>query len=170
MGTLYGGSATSARDIGIGLSGIGLTLSLEGRYPIALADGWRLEPQAQIIWQHISLDSRTDAFSPVSFSLDDAVTGRIGLHLEGDVTLGDIDLEPYLKANLWHGFGGTDSVSFGSDAIDTAIGGTSLELGGGVVAKLSENVSLFATGDYTTNIGGPSQHVLEGNVRLRIKW
>jgi autotransporter family porin len=170
MGTWYDGSATSDRDIGVDLEGGGLTLSLEGGYPIPLADGWRLEPQAQIIWQHISLDDQADAFSPVSFSLDDAVTGRIGLHLEGDVTMGDIDLEPYVKANLWHGFGGTDEVSFGGDAIGTDIGGTSLELGGGVVAKLSETVSLFATGDYTTNIGGESQHVLEGNIGISIKW
>ncbi|KKC37371.1 autotransporter [Devosia epidermidihirudinis] len=170
MGTWYGGNATSVRGVGIGLDGGGLTLSLEGGYPIALADGWRLEPQAQLIWQHIGLNSTEDRFSPVSFSLDDAVTGRIGVRLEGDVTLGDIALEPYLKANLWHGFGGTDTVSFGGDAISTATGGTSLELGGGVVARLSETVSLFATGDYTTNLGGQSQHAFEANIGLSIKW
>lgn len=170
MGTWYGGSANSVRGVGIGLDGGGLTLSLEGGYPIALADGWRLEPQAQVIWQHIGLSSTEDTFSSVSFNLDDTVTGRVGVRLEGDVMLGDIALEPYLKANLWHGFGGTDTVSFGGDAISTTMGGTSLELGGGVVAKLSDTVSLFATGDYTTNLGGQSQHAFEANIGLSIKW
>jgi hypothetical protein len=49
------------------------------------------------------------------------------------------------------------------------IGGTSLEIGGGVVAKLSDATSLFATADYT-NLGGEEIRVFEGNVGLSVKW
>ena len=86
------------------------------------------------------------------------------------MVVGDIDLQPYLKANLWHGFGGTDTVSFDTDGIDTELDGTSLELGGGLVASLSDNVSLFATGDYTTNLGGQEQNIWEGNIGISVKW
>jgi len=41
---------------------------------------------------------------------------------------------------------------------------------GGVVAKLTDKVSLFATGDYTTNLGGDKRRILEGNLGISVKW
>lgn len=170
MGTLFTGSATSARSVGIDIDGGGFSASLEGGYPIALDENWTIEPQAQLIYQHTSLADQTDRFSPVSFQLDDAITGRIGAQLEGSVIANGIALTPYLKANIWHDFGGLDRVNFAGFPIDTQYKQTSLDLGGGVVAKLSSAVDLFATGDYTTNLGGQSQQALEGNIGLRVKW
>lgn len=78
-------------------------------------------------------------------------------------------MQPYLKANLWHSFDGTDSINFGSDVISTDFGGTSLELRGGIVATISKDVSLFATADYTFEVAGERQRVIEGNVGLRVQ-
>lgn len=47
---------------------------------------------------------------------------------------------------------------------------TSFEFGGGVVAEVTDKVSLFATGDYTTNLGGDKRRILEGNVGISVKW
>ncbi|MBZ9812064.1 MULTISPECIES: autotransporter outer membrane beta-barrel domain-containing protein [unclassified Mesorhizobium] len=170
MATFFSGDATSTRDIGIDVKGTGVTASLEGGYPIALAQGWTLEPQAQLIWQHLSLDDAEDRFASVSFDLDDNVTGRLGLRLQGETTLNGTALQPYLKANLWHGFGGTDHVNFDTTDISTESRSTSFEFGGGVIAKVTDKVSLFATGDYTTNLGGDKRRILEGNLGVSIKW
>ncbi|MBZ9875004.1 autotransporter outer membrane beta-barrel domain-containing protein, partial [Mesorhizobium sp. BR1-1-9] len=170
MATFFSGDATSTRDIGIDVKGTGVTASLEGGYPIALAQGWTLEPQAQLIWQHLSLDDAEDRFASVSFDLDDNVTGRLGLRLQGETTLNGTALQPYLKANLWHGFGGTDHVNFDTTDISTESRSTSFEFGGGVTAKVTDKVSLFATGDYTTNLGGDKRRILEGNLGVSIKW
>jgi outer membrane autotransporter protein len=170
MGTWFDGDATSSRRVGIDLGGTGVTASLEGGYPIALDDQWTLEPQAQLIWQHLSLDDQTDRFSTVSFDTDDTVTGRLGLRLQGALPFGGGVLQPYLKANIWHDFDATDSVSFGGDPILTDRESTSFEFGGGVVAKLSDTWSVFATADYTTNLGGDKRRVFEGNLGLNIKW
>lgn len=170
MATFFSGSATSSRDIGIDIDGTGITASLEGGYLIALAQGWTLEPQAQLVWQHLSLDDAKDRFSSVSFDLDDQVSGRLGLRLQGETVLNGIALQPYLKANLWHDFGGTDHVNFGATDISTEGKSTSLEFGGGVVAKVTDKVSLFATGDYTTNLGGDKRRILEGNLGFSVKW
>ncbi|MCA0028867.1 autotransporter outer membrane beta-barrel domain-containing protein [Mesorhizobium sp. B263B1A] len=170
MATFFSGDATSTRDIGIDVKGTGVTASLEGGYPIALAQGWTLEPQAQLIWQHLSLDDAEDRFASVSFDLDDNVTGRLGLRLQGETTLNSTALQPYLKANLWHGFGGTDHVNFDTTDILTESRSTSFEFGGGVTAKVTDKVSLFATGDYTTNLGGDKRRILEGNLGVSIKW
>ncbi|WP_404925972.1 autotransporter outer membrane beta-barrel domain-containing protein [Mesorhizobium sp. ORM16] len=170
MATFFSGDATSTRDIGIDVKGTGVTASLEGGYPIALAQGWTLEPQAQLIWQHLSLDDAEDRFASVSFDLDDNVTGRLGLRLQGETKLNGTALQPYLKANLWHGFGGTDHVNFDTTDISTESRSTSFEFGGGVIAKVTDKVSLFATGDYTTNLGGDKRRILEGNLGVSIKW
>ncbi|NGO55390.1 autotransporter outer membrane beta-barrel domain-containing protein [Allomesorhizobium camelthorni] len=170
MGTWFNGSATSSRGVGIDLDGSGVAVSLEGGYPIALTEGWTLEPQAQLIWQHLSFDDQEDRFSTVSFDLDDAVTGRLGVRLQGEMMFGEMKLQPYLKANLWHEFGATDSISFGPNVIATELEGTLLEAGGGIVANVTENVSIFATGDFTTELDGERTRILEGNIGLSIKW
>ncbi len=170
MATFYSGSATSSRDIGIDVKGTGVTASLEGGYPIALGQGWTLEPQAQLVWQHVSLDDIEDRFSSVSFDLDDSVDGRVGLRLQGETAMNGIALQPYLKANLWHDFGGTDRVDFEGTGITTDGKSTSFEFGGGVVAKVTDKVSVFATADYTTNLGGDKRRIVEGNLGLSVKW
>ncbi|WP_411908832.1 autotransporter outer membrane beta-barrel domain-containing protein [Mesorhizobium sp. CO1-1-9] len=170
MATFFGGDATSSRDVGIDIGGTGVTASLEGGYLIALAQGWTLEPQAQLIWQHLSLDDAKDRFSSVSFDSEGSVTGRIGARLQGESVVNGIALQPYLKANIWHDFGGTDRVSFDTTDISTEGRSTSFEFGGGIVAKVTDKVSIFATGDYTTNLGGDKRRILEGNLGFSVKW
>ncbi|RUZ74353.1 autotransporter outer membrane beta-barrel domain-containing protein [Mesorhizobium sp. M7A.F.Ca.US.006.01.1.1] len=170
MATFFGGSATSSRDIGIDVGGTGVTASLEGGYPIALGQGWTLEPQAQLVWQQLSLDDASDRFASVSFDTDGSVTGRLGARLQGETTINGMALQPYLKANIWHDFGGTSHVNFDTTDISTEGRSTSFEFGGGVIAKVTDKVSIFATGDYTTNLGGDKRRILEGNLGFSVKW
>lgn len=170
MGTWFGGDATSSGGEKLDVGGTGVTASLEGGYPIALTPEWTLEPQGQLVWQHLSLDDQADSFSTVSFNSDDVLTGRLGVRLQGLFQTEAATLKPYLKANLWHEFDGEESLDFSGDPIAVETGGTSVEFGGGVIAQLTEKTSLFATADYTTNIGGEKKRVFEGNIGLSVKW
>ncbi|WP_288194459.1 autotransporter outer membrane beta-barrel domain-containing protein [uncultured Phyllobacterium sp.] len=170
MGSWFNGSAKTNRGIGIDTNGSGITASLEGGYPISIAQDWVLEPQAQIIWQDLSIDNQNDGFSSVNFNTDNSWTGRVGMRLQGNVETSAGLLQPYLKANLWHAFDGSDRVRFGSDIISTDFGGTSLELGGGIVAAVTKDVSLFATADYTFEVDGEKQQVIKGNAGVRVHW
>jgi outer membrane autotransporter protein len=38
------------------------------------------------------------------------------------------------------------------------------------VADLTKSLSLFATADYTTNLGGEKTRAWEGNLGLNVKW
>ena len=89
---------------------------------------------------------------------------------QGETTINGMVLQPYLKANIWHDFGGTDTVRFDTTDISTEGRSTSFEFGGGVVAKVTDKVSIFATGDYTTNLGGDKRRILEGNLGFSVKW
>ncbi|MEK1850853.1 MAG: autotransporter outer membrane beta-barrel domain-containing protein [Phyllobacterium sp.] len=105
MGSWFSGDATSLRDVGIDIDGTGITASLEGGYPVALLQSRTLEPQAQLIGQHLSPE-QSDAFSDVGFDTDDGVTGRLGFRLQGKYV---VRFQPYVKANFWHDFSGTDA-------------------------------------------------------------
>lgn len=170
MGTWFGGDANSIGGTGIDIGGSGFTTSLEGGYPIALAGHWSLEPQAQLIWQDISLDDKRDAYSTVSFGSDKSWTGRLGARLQGSFQTPNGLLQPYLKANLWHNFDTTDTARFGADPMSTSTKGTSVELGGGLVYAFNTSWSAFATADYKFDVSGEHQRVFQGNVGLRLRW
>ena len=64
-----------------GTDGFGVAASLEGGYPLALSEGWILEPQAQAIFQAIEVDSFSDGFADISFDDTNSLVGRLGLRL-----------------------------------------------------------------------------------------
>ena len=171
MGTLIEGEPHSDRGLRADLDGEAFTASLEGGYPIALGAGIALEPQAQAIWQHVDLDNSKDDIARIEYDTPDSFTGRVGLRLFGDFAVADGDSwQPYLKANLWYSSSETDTVSFGADEIKTKVGTTAVELGGGIIAKFSDRVSLFGTGDYLFDVAGQDKEVIEGNLGLQLAW
>jgi outer membrane autotransporter protein len=165
------GDARSDRGAGASTGGSAVTGSVEGGYPIHLGANVTLEPQAQLIWQHLSLDRTQDRFSAVTFDAGNSLTGRIGARLQSRFQLGSVQMQPYLTLNLWHSFAGTDKIGFGAaDVIPARFDGTSLEVGGGIVAKLSSAVSLYATAGYTSGLGNEKGHSTQGNLGLRVTW
>ncbi len=174
LGSRYDGEALSTRGLGIGLEGDGWTASAEIGRPLHWREGsrWALEPQLQLIWQHVSLDDQADRFASIGFDSDSALTGRIGLRLSADFPTDSGLWQPYLKLNYWHGSSGEDRLRFDQDLIVTEQGYNAVEFGGGVVAVLNAHTSLFLTADYTADTGerGQDRETLEGNLGLRIDW
>jgi len=168
VGSRFDGDATSDRSVGVDIDGDGTMFSIEGGYPFALGENWALEPQAQVIWQQLSFDDQQDRFSTIAFDAEDAVTGRVGVRLIGKHE--NSWLQPYLKANYWHGFGGTDSVRFGTDLIDSEQRFNAFEFGGGLIARFSDKVSFYLTGDYMVDTGDEERKTFEGNLGMRITW
>ncbi len=169
IGSRFDGDAKSSRGLGVDLDGDGATVSLEGGYPFALGQDWTIEPQAQAIWQKLSFDDKRDAFLAVSFDAEDAVTARVGLRLiRSDASA---RWRPYLKANVWHGFGGSDRIAFGADRIESEQKFDAFEFGGGLVARINDRASFFAAVDYTVDAGDDEERkIFEGNLGLRIAW
>lgn len=174
LGSRYDGKATSSRGTGIDLDGDGLAASLEIGRPVRWREDsrWSLEPQAQVVYQHVSFDGQRDDFATIAFDSDNALTGRIGLRLSADFPTTQGLWQPYLKLNYWHGFGGQDEVRFDADRIVTQQRYNAVEIGGGVVAKLTSRVSFHFTADYTTDTGdgGSDRETVEGNLGVRIDW
>ncbi|KPG94789.1 autotransporter family protein [Pseudomonas sp. RIT-PI-r] len=171
MGTRFDGDNHSDRGVKLDNRGHALTLSAEAGFPLPISDTWVIEPQAQVIHQKISLDSQDDGISRVSFDSDGAWTGRLGARLKGRYQVSGLPVEPYLRANLWHTFSGTDSVTFGtSDVITTEQKSSTADIGLGVVLTLDRAVSVYASTDYTSNIDSNDLRGVVGNLGVRISW
>jgi autotransporter family porin len=169
MKSWFDGRAVSNADVGVEIDGEGLTASLEGGRPMTVGDGWILEPQAQLIWRDLTLDDQTDMFAAIGFDAEDGLTGRLGARLRRDPARAG-RLQPYLKVDLWRDFDADQRVAFDGDVVTTNLKGTSLEVGGGVTAALTRAISLHAVVDYTVQVEGERQRILEGVVGLTVRW
>ncbi len=171
MGTRLDGDNRSERGLKIDNRGHALTLSAEAGYPFAVVTDWVLEPQVQIIHQKVSLDTQDDGVSKVEFDSDSAWTGRLGARLKGRYQVSGMPVEPYLRANLWHTFSGTDTVTFDdTERVKTQQRASTGDLGVGVIVSLAPTVSVYAGADYITNLDSSQQRSVAGNLGVRISW
>lgn len=164
------GRARSDRGDKLDIDGHAWTASLEAGYPVALSEHWHLEPQAQLIAQKVSLDTASDSVSRISHDAQIELTGRLGMRLEGAFTgnSGRL-LQPYAQVNLWHGDGGRDTLTFDDvDQIKTDYRYTSVQLESGVVAPVSQALSLYGGVQYTANLDSRQQEA--SGVNLGLRW
>jgi outer membrane autotransporter protein len=171
MGTRLDGDNKSDRGVKMDNKGHALALSAEAGYPIALSEHWVVEPQVQVINQQIDMDSQDDGISKVSFDAQDYWTGRLGARLKGRYLVHDTPIEPYLRANAWRTFGGSDTVTYDDvDRIKSDHKSSSADLGVGVVARLSSAVSVYLAADYNTNLDSNELEGVSGNAGIRMSW
>lgn len=171
MGTRFDGDSKSVRDVKIDNKGHALALSAEAGYPIAVSDNWVVEPQVQVINQHIDMDSQYDGISRVSFNSQDYWTGRLGARMKGRYLVQNTPIEPYVRVNAWRTFGGSDTVTYDDvDRIKTDHKSSTADLGVGVVAKLSSTVSVYLAADYNTQLDGNALEGISGNAGVRMSW
>ncbi|NMM03293.1 autotransporter outer membrane beta-barrel domain-containing protein [Paraburkholderia sp. RP-4-7] len=151
--------------------GNAVTGSLEGGLPIPLGAGLTLEPQAQLVWQHLALSDFYDGVSSVGFNSGNTFVGRIGARLQGQFDAFAIAWRPYLRVSFLREFGSDDEVTFGGGTVMTGnVGQTAAQLGAGVVGKFSTSGSVFATLGWVTNLGGAHQRTVTGDAGVRWVW
>ncbi|SDN55974.1 autotransporter family porin [Pseudomonas antarctica] len=178
QGTVYSDVKTnSGEGEKLRTKGRGMTASVEGGYPIALGNNWAVEPQAQLIYQQISLDRDQDTFGKVKF--DDTKTGyaRVGSRLTKQLNLNsDQPATVWARANVWQQIGPDSRTTFtnlqGSNAVslDTRLGGTWAQIGVGVTGKVTESISAFVGTDYNQTMGSGDGHSISGRVGLEVTW
>lgn len=145
--------------------------SFEGGYPFALGHGVTLEPQAQVIWQQLSLHDFNDGVSSVSFSNGDAIVGRLGVRVFGSYISASTAWQPYVRLNLLRAIGSDDTTTFDSStSIVTPNRQGTAQMDAGVVAKFSQRGSVYASVSCSTSLGGEQQRTVAGNVGLRWAW
>ena len=108
-------------------------LSVEGGHSFALGNSnWRLEPQTQLVYQRLKLQSfYHDADRRVEQGTDNNLRGRIGVRLSHSK---DFQRNPtvYFVANVWHDFVTAKSVLIGDTKYNENNARTWLEGGAGL--------------------------------------
>ncbi|CAM2190731.1 Autotransporter outer membrane beta-barrel domain-containing protein [Burkholderia cepacia] len=152
-------------------NGNAFTGSVEAGLPIALGYGLTLEPQAQLVWQWLSLDRFNDGVSSIGWNNGNTFLGRVGARLQYAFDANGVSWKPYLRANVLRSFGSDDKTTFGgSTTIGTQVGQTAGQIGAGLVAQLTKRGSVYATVSYLTNLGGEHQRTITGNAGVRWAW
>jgi outer membrane autotransporter protein len=182
QGTGYDGTATAQFTIlpvttKLATGGSGFLASLEGGYPVPLQFGpnFILEPQAQIVWQHVSFDPANDGIDTVALGSTSGTTGRLGARAQWTI-IGDDGAvwQPYARANVWHGWGAAAATTFAPSTVQVPLveHATWLEFAGGVTYKLNPSLSFYAQAGYQFAVapGNISRDGFAGDIGLRFTW
>ncbi|UZF91271.1 autotransporter family protein [Bosea sp. NBC_00550] len=180
QGTWFDAQADSRRLIKLNREGFGFAASLEGGYPIALGNGWIIEPQAQVIYQTLVNGSGNDGAALVRFSEVESLAGRIGARLarswaleEGTTTSKPRMMTAWLKASLWNEFLGSPMTSFSSATgfipFRSDLGGAWGEIKAGIDAQITRNTAIYASAGYSIGLDGRS-HAYDGRVGIKFSW
>ncbi|MET3653824.1 autotransporter outer membrane beta-barrel domain-containing protein [Dyella japonica] len=148
--------------------GFGLAGSVEGGYPFKIGHELVLEPQAQIIYQNLSVDSFADPGAHVRYRDLDSLTGRIGVRL---ATQGNYEV--WVRANLWYEFLGTPKTEFSSAAgwvpFHADLPNLMGQLGVGAGLRITSNVYVFGVANYESTFNGNS-HSWDAKMGVRIRF
>ncbi|MDR0241075.1 MAG: autotransporter outer membrane beta-barrel domain-containing protein [Burkholderia sp.] len=171
MGSALTVRTHSSDSVSGSTNGNAFTGSVETGLPIALGYGLTLEPQAQLVWQWLSLDRFNDGVSSIGWNNGNTFLGRIGARLQYAFDASGVSWKPYLRVNVLRSFGADDKTTFGgSTTIGTQVGQTAGQIGAGLVAQLTKRGSVYATVSYLTNLGGEHQRTITGNAGVRWAW
>ncbi|ARP88301.1 autotransporter outer membrane beta-barrel domain-containing protein [Bordetella genomosp. 9] len=161
----YGGGGTQ--------NGFGIALSQEVGKPFMLMPKLAIEPQAQLVYQYLHLDSFDDDVSRVSGNSSNAVRGRLGFRLfapnlrsEDGAAAGT----PYLTVDVLHDFVPPRAVTVGGTSFRSDFGRTWGELGFGINESVGKGGQLYATVKLAKELDGESRRGVFGQVGYRYSW
>jgi outer membrane autotransporter protein len=165
---------SASRSAGKGDS---LMASIEVGQAFALGEsGWKIEPQLQLIHQHLGLDNIAISGANVRQDTDDGWIARVGVRVKGEVATGLGTLQPYGRFNLYKASGGADVTRFVGPAatadITSRIGSTVSELAGGLTLALNQTTSIYGEIGKLWASGGDAKvkSTVQGSLGLRMKW
>jgi outer membrane autotransporter protein len=182
QGTRYIGNATAPLDeLGItanlGTRGTGFVSSLEGGYPVPLPLGpnFIIEPQAQIIWQHVDFDQASDGLETVQLGSTSGTTGRLGLRAQWTIQGDNGTLwQPYGRFNLWQDWGGAAATTFTGSGVQVPLvdHATRVEFAGGLTFKINDYLSTYVQAGYQFAIApsNTTRDGVKGDLGLRFNW
>lgn len=149
--------------------GHAVTLSVEGGFPIGISDNWVVEPQAQLINQRVTLD--TGNAEDGNSSALRTWSGRVGARLKGTYEVNGLGVEPYVRTNLWHTVQSADTLSLGKvDKISSSRKSSTVELGLGLIARVTPVVSLYVSADYSSDVDDDDLNGVIASLGVRMRW
>ncbi|ETD67741.1 hypothetical protein V757_10880 [Pelistega indica] len=158
----------------VGQNGYGVALSAEAGRPWAINDtNWVIEPQAQLMYQMLHLNSfKMDKATTVDSGNYHALRGRIGARLMhyGDANKDKYTETAYLTANIYHDFISPKSVRIGTDNIREKYNRTWWEVGAGVQLPVTTKTQVYGDVRYEHSFGGTKRAGYKGSIGIKYSW
>ncbi|WP_426391824.1 autotransporter outer membrane beta-barrel domain-containing protein [Variovorax sp. R-27] len=162
---------------GVGGKSNSLLGSIEVGQAFALGgSGWSVEPQLQLIHQHMDLNNSAIVGAIAQPQADSGWIARAGVRVKGQIDTGIGALQPYGRFNVYRTSSGADIARFVNGATTTDIsaptGGTSTELAGGFTLALGQTTSLYGEIGKLWASGGDAKvkSSINGSIGVRVKW
>ncbi|AZD86976.1 Type V secretory pathway, adhesin AidA [Pseudomonas chlororaphis subsp. aureofaciens] len=176
QGTYYDTESRSGEGMKLPTGGYGLAASLEVGRRYELTPGLYLQPQAQMVYQHLNLRDGSDAASRVVFPSTDTALLRLGLHLSKDLrrssqapgtAWASVDLLQRMGANTRTRF---STPTQGDVGFNNDLPKTGLRLKVGTEGQVSQNVSVNAHIGGERSIDGTGLTSISGQIGLNIAF
>jgi outer membrane autotransporter protein len=166
----------SSRRDDAGGTGVQGSLELGKDFPVSAH--WVVEPQAQVIVDHLSLDDQAISGSSVTLPSSTTVISRLGVRFKGSYATGQGQMQPYTRFNIWHGSTGSDDVSFAGPAGSTRVtaehGYTSGEVAVGTTWTVNPRLNVYGELGHVFSldktIGEQVKSTVTGSVGIRVNW
>ena len=173
QGSWYDMKADLVRMAELETKGFGFAASVEGGKTLQ-SGGLTIEPQAQLIFQTVSLDNASDVAAQIHFDDMQSLAGRLGLRVAKTWASGDQEtVTLWGRANLWYEFMGDTKTEFSSGSrflpLHADLGGEWIELNAGLDAEIAKNLSAHAKVTYETDFGN-HQRGYEVQLGVSLRW
>lgn len=135
-----------------------------------------IEPQLQLIRQHLDLNDSTIPDAQVKSEADDNWIARAGVRVKGEINTSIGLVQPYGRVNLYKTSNETDNSRFVNGNTTTDIsaptGGRSTELAAGVTLPLMESAVLYFEFGKLWSSGGnvEERSPMNGSIGVRLSW
>lgn len=158
--------------------GLGVALSGEVGRPFVLSkektnngDSWIIEPQAQLIYQYLGLNSFTDDMRSVHQDKQHNLRSRIGVRFAyNNLTVHEKVRTLYFTTNVWHNFRNTSASNIGEDNVTEKLAKTWGEVGLGAQFATSSNTHIYADARYEQSLSGTKHQGYKGSIGIKYSW
>lgn len=158
--------------------GLGVALSGEVGRPFVLSkektnngDSWIIEPQAQLIYQYLGLNSFTDDMRSVHQDKQHNLRSRIGVRFAyNNLTDHEKVRTLYFTTNVWHNFRNTSASNIGEDNVTEKLAKTWGEVGWGAQFATSSNTHIYADARYEQSLSGTKHQGYKGSIGIKYSW
>ena len=154
-------------------NGWGAALSAEtGKSFIVYGNNWFVEPQAQLVYQYLSLDDFNDRIRHVDQHDPSALRGRVGMRFgyNGDIRDNLPSSSFYGIANIWHDFVNPKSVDIGRDNLKEEYAKTWGEVGLGIQLPITRQSNFYSDIRYEKNFGSDKRKGFKGTIGYKYTW
>lgn len=174
FGGLFDGHvSTNTSGRASNMDGTTVGLSLESGYPFTLnASGLSFEPQIQVVWQHLSFDSKTDVNGIVNeLGGQDSAVMRIGFRLAQPLQLeGKYPVTPYFKFNFLQPLNGGGSAVIGQVPFAVGKNGSAVQIGAGITSRFNNRLSIYGDALYQRRVVSYGSNGWLANAGLRYSF